>query len=376
MSTESITPNIAGMSKNQLYEIMCQMQALIDQNEPQARQILVQNPGLTKALFQAQIMLGMVRPSQPAPNAQPAASAQQPPQSVVPAQQPNTQATQPEQSHQTVSSLAPPLARKQQHFPSMIPSSSTNVPPALQSPPSLQNHPLQPVQPMGHLSAQTTHIPPLPSIPPHIGSQALPLQPPMPTGPTQLQQPMQTSGFPHMPLQPPLPPQQRPQQPSMPAFSHQHHSQMGLNVGFPHSGAPPQMHHSQPVYHPSIKPSPNMGPSFQQAPLPSQSPYQMGNSHGVGEFSSQLGGGAPINQERGPTAWMPENPMPTLFQGPPPPLGPGSSSQPARPPSSITPEMEKALLQQVMNLTQDQINHLPPEQRNQVLQLQQMLLRQ
>lgn len=39
----------------------------------------------------------------------------------------------------------------------------------------------------------------------------------------------------------------------------------------------------------------------------------------------------------------------------------------------LTPEMEKALLQQVMSLTPEQINLLPPEQRNQVLQLQEML---
>lgn len=39
----------------------------------------------------------------------------------------------------------------------------------------------------------------------------------------------------------------------------------------------------------------------------------------------------------------------------------------------ISAEMEKALLQQVMSLTPEQINLLPPEQRNQVLQLQQIL---
>lgn len=39
----------------------------------------------------------------------------------------------------------------------------------------------------------------------------------------------------------------------------------------------------------------------------------------------------------------------------------------------LTPEEEKALLQQVMSLTQEQINLLPPDQRNQVLQLRQML---
>lgn len=39
----------------------------------------------------------------------------------------------------------------------------------------------------------------------------------------------------------------------------------------------------------------------------------------------------------------------------------------------LTPEMEKALLQQVMSLTPEQINLLPPEQRQQVIQLQEML---
>ncbi|CAM6015950.1 unnamed protein product [Sphagnum balticum] len=37
---------------------------LIQQNQQQARQVLIANPQLTKALFQAQIMLGMVRPPQ------------------------------------------------------------------------------------------------------------------------------------------------------------------------------------------------------------------------------------------------------------------------------------------------------------------------
>jgi hypothetical protein len=56
---------------------------------------------------------------------------------------------------------------------------------------------------------------------------------------------------------------------------------------------------------------------------------------------------------------------------PPSQVGPGGG-QPPRP-APISSEMEKALLQQVMSLTQEQINLLPPEQRNQVFQLQQML---
>lgn len=42
----------------------------------------------------------------------------------------------------------------------------------------------------------------------------------------------------------------------------------------------------------------------------------------------------------------------------------------------LTADMEKALLQQVMSLGPEQVNMLPPEQRNQVLQLQRILRQQ
>lgn len=95
------------------------------------------------------------------------------------------------------------------------------------------------------------------------------------------------------------------------------------------------------------------------------------------EFGNQ--GGSSMQIDRG-SSWMSgqtENSGVTQHSGfPGPPavvpsqMGPGN--QPARP-QSLTPEMEKALLQQVMSLTPEQINLLPPEQRNQVLQLQQIL---
>eukprot|EP00252_Welwitschia_mirabilis_P021295 TRINITY_DN5422_c0_g1_i1.p1 TRINITY_DN5422_c0_g1~~TRINITY_DN5422_c0_g1_i1.p1 ORF type:complete len:452 (+),score=94.85 TRINITY_DN5422_c0_g1_i1:259-1614(+) len=64
-NNEAAAPNemladLAGASKQQLYDIMSQMKVLIEQNHEQARQILIDNPGMTKSLFQAQIMLGMV----------------------------------------------------------------------------------------------------------------------------------------------------------------------------------------------------------------------------------------------------------------------------------------------------------------------------
>ncbi|KAL6973559.1 hypothetical protein U1Q18_027745 [Sarracenia purpurea var. burkii] len=388
---DDIAANVVGMSKNQLYDIMCQMKALIEQNQQQARQILIQNPLLTKALFQAQIMLGMVQPPQAIPNIQPTVS-DSPTQPMQPVQQANVQVTHPLpgqnglQDQTSASQIPTPVRKQHQKNPPVMPIPSTSAPPVNLPSQSLPSPALQSAQqPKGHVSAQATpmslpqssQLPNIPALPLHSASHPPQLHPPMPTGSTQLQPSLQTSGILHLPLQPPLPPQPRP--PSMPAFSHQHHSQMGQNAGFQHSGAP-QLHHSQPMFHLGSKPPPSMGPSFPhgQPPLPSQPPlqslYQVGGPHLGNEFNAHIG--SSIQPERGP-AWMPglaDNPMGTHLSGPPP-LAPGpmgQGSQPPRPPS-LTPEMEKALLQQVMSLTPEQINHLPPEQRNQVLQLQQML---
>lgn len=47
----------------QVWDLMSQMKSLIQANEQEARAILVGNPSLTRALFQAQIVLGMVKDS-------------------------------------------------------------------------------------------------------------------------------------------------------------------------------------------------------------------------------------------------------------------------------------------------------------------------
>nr|GMD60006.1 cleavage stimulating factor 64 [Ipomoea batatas] len=60
--------NIVGKSKKELYDIMCEMKKLMEQNKEQARQILIENPTLARDLLQAQIMLGMVQPTQPSPS--------------------------------------------------------------------------------------------------------------------------------------------------------------------------------------------------------------------------------------------------------------------------------------------------------------------
>ncbi|PON71695.1 Transcription termination and cleavage factor [Parasponia andersonii] len=387
---DGLPANLAGMTKNQLYDIMSQMKTLIDQNQQQARQILIQNPLLTKALFQAQIMLGMVHPPQVIPNIE-KPPPQHSQQSTQLTQQSNNQATQSLSGQMGVkdqagaSQMQTPARMQHQNQPAMA-TSSAAVPAVHIQPQPTPLHPLQtPQQPRGHLQPQvaaTSHsqspqLPNLPTLPLHSSSQPPPLHPSqMPTHSTQLQQPLQTTGIPHLPLQPPLPPQPRPH--SLGNFQHQYPSQMGTNMSFQHAG-PPQ-HLAQPMFHPGTKPPASIGPSFShpQHQLPSQPPpqsvYQVGNMPLGTEFNNQVTSSMQV--DRG-SAWMsapPENSSLTQLSAPPS-LVPGQMGPGNQPPraQSLSPEMEKALLQQVMSLTPDQINLLPPEQRNQVLQLQQIL---
>ncbi|XP_058734284.1 cleavage stimulating factor 64-like, partial [Vicia villosa] len=131
---------------------------------------------------------------------------------------------------------------------------------------------------------------------------------------------------------------------------------------------PPSVHSSSQPHHPTQMPT-----ASSQQPL--QTPGQVGNMPFRSDFGSQAENSMQI--DRG-SSWMP-GPSENLSQHSGPPGPPsmvsgqmGAANQSLRPPA-LTPDMEKALLQQVMSLTPEQINLLPPEQRNQVLQLQLML---
>ncbi|KAI3976940.1 hypothetical protein MKX01_008798 [Papaver californicum] len=313
LSGDGFTSNLAGMSKNQLYEIMSQMKTLIEQNQQQARQILVENPALTKALFQAQIMLGMVKP-------------------------PNVKAA-------TKQIFPPPTCSHSDHagtFPSVTAATKRT-------------------------SKWTNDLHALPltdnmtSGPPHQLTSLLSQQAPIIS--SQPQQTLHTSGISHLPQQPPLPPQPRP--PSMQPYQHQGYSQMGSHMGYQPTGVS-RPHLSQPSYNSGNKPSGSIGSSFPQGqpPLPSHPPpqslYQGGSSMHLGpDYSGQAGSSVQVDNR--PPSWMP------------PGLQDNSAGGLQLPGPPLTADMEKALLQQVMSLSQEQINLLPPEQRHQVLQLQQML---
>eukprot|EP00959_Pyramimonas_sp_CCMP1952_P360498 7549345-Pyramimonas_sp.AAC.1 len=60
-SNANNTELMGGMSVEELYNIMHEMKKIVQQNPEQARNILVAQPGMTRALFQAQMRLGMIK---------------------------------------------------------------------------------------------------------------------------------------------------------------------------------------------------------------------------------------------------------------------------------------------------------------------------
>ncbi|KAG6671488.1 hypothetical protein I3842_16G006000 [Carya illinoinensis] len=62
LANDPLTLHLAKMSRSQLNGIISELKGMATQNKELARQLLIARPQLPKALFQAQIMLGMVTP--------------------------------------------------------------------------------------------------------------------------------------------------------------------------------------------------------------------------------------------------------------------------------------------------------------------------
>lgn len=133
---DQITDALSKMPRAALFDIMAQMKGLIQQNQQQARQILVTNPSLTRALFQAQILLGMLKnPLSADATAQPGPPPAAP--QLVPQPAPAPQQQFPPPHMQSQHQLAP--AMRPQHAPSANP--ITHFPPQdmqSQAPPQQQ----------------------------------------------------------------------------------------------------------------------------------------------------------------------------------------------------------------------------------------------
>lgn len=321
---------------------------MIQQNQQQARQVLVANPQLTKALFQAQIMLGMVR----APAVSPA---------MVTTQQPQQQQQQQQQPRPPVPSAPTNLMQQPPLPPQPRPLQPLGVPGQLPQPMNYQTQQIQqplpqvPYQHPGGMMQQSTAMSYLPQ-----GVPPPPNQPPPQSQYQMLQQNPRmdgTSGPPSIASETVLP--------TGPVMGPGGIPQMGRNMNMPQLGGigPGGLPMNQPVPPPSVPSGMHglvMGAGQPaQAPVPASSGLPLGASVGSDPRPSYG------NQEPSAPAMQPHP------YGQMPMQGQVAQQQPPQMGGEL--EQQKALLQQVLSLTPEQINSLPPDQRQQVFQLQQAL---
>ncbi|GAA0171115.1 hypothetical protein LIER_25226 [Lithospermum erythrorhizon] len=320
------------------------------QNKEQARQVLLLHPNLTKAIFQAQFMLGMVTPQMlQMPNIlQPAGlplhplfpdtRSQQQPQVVpgLPPLPPNTQFTL-AKAHDTggPSLTIPSSSSVQSQNGTLLQFSAYNQAQPLHAQSQILQH--------GHLPVQSG-ISTLPSLHHQLPSTLVSRPNPLEGPSSSLNQ--------QIPV--PLP----------------------QNMGPTISGLKPQI--TTIVAHPSLADQSLQVSHILQASGAAKGKQPSDNSHLVARPSKLLR----LNDGRAAAADVNMN-MIAGASGKPanngivgnliPKTEAAYDSQKTGGQLQLPPDVESALLQQVMSLTPEQISSLPPDQQQQVIQLQQVL---
>ncbi|XP_059630404.1 cleavage stimulating factor 64 isoform X2 [Cornus florida] len=400
LGTDPLTLHLAKMSRNQLNEIMSELKVMATQNRELARQLLLASPHLSKALFQALIMLGMVTPQMlQMPNIR---------QAPGPLTQTSLQDGQPGQrpAVETLPGL-PPFAQDKLHFGLMpkvqegqVPSMPTNslvhshypalqqlqTQPQIQLPHQAQKQVLEQATLRGQTGVSTLpsiHMQPLSnlSVKPQIQVAASSfmkkhMQPPVlqQTGQvgaaslghnTQLVAPnatLQPSNF----MRPPL-------------------SDKGFQPGSSIlSGIPDTINKFGDIPAQVAKSSIQAQRDDIYLSLPSVSSQKASTVHDTadptnhpsklvklddGRSTSFPAAGLNVSSLSGPSQvsgrFSSGNQIPKAEEA--------QNSDKQVPQLLLRPEVESVLLQQVLNLTPEQLSSLPPDQQQQVIQLQQML---
>ncbi|KAB2083313.1 hypothetical protein E1A91_A05G263300v1 [Gossypium mustelinum] len=317
-TSDPLTLHLARMSRNQLNEIMSELKKMATQNKELARELLLSKPQLLKAIFQAQIMLGMVTPQVlQMPNIRQPLG--QPAQIPLQDGQHSLQPTA-----QTLSPMVQPRTQLPQH------SSNYVLPPA----------------------AAHSGVPKIPSLNTSVRPQI---------------QVANSSSL---------------NQQSQPSLLH---SGQLATANLSHSSrmvSPNVVMQSAPLPHPSLsdtsfQPGPSITPGIAEKSNIVQNhseaisqPPKMVKLDGGKSGSSSVGlnvtnvSGSKTLQTFGVDS-APVNQMPRAQEVQ---YAEKQISQP-----QLAPDVESVLLQQVLNLTPEQLSSLPPEQRQQVIQLQQAL---
>ncbi|XP_047322884.1 cleavage stimulating factor 64 isoform X2 [Impatiens glandulifera] len=306
MFNDPLTLHLAKMSRNQLTGIMSELKAMAMNNKEQARQLLLNNPNFPKALFQAQIMLGMVSPQM--------------------LQMPNIRQSTP---------LTPSLPYDTQL------GQQTRAQ-SLLGPQTVQNK--LPLDFAPRVSEGA-----IPSVRPNILSQGQFSSFPQHQTPSQVQLPQVSQRI-------------LPGNPGLSSFTSARAPPLGVSTAtseiqssssvLPKTSTAAGAYGRQ-RYPGSISGLPDKEKRVMDALDPSNRPPKMIKLEGGDYLPSSAAGGSNSSSLSRPYLSGKQIPMPEAPQ--------------------IPPEVESALLQQVLSLTQEQLNSLPPDQREQVIQLQKML---
>ncbi|OWM84637.1 cleavage stimulating factor 64 isoform X2 [Punica granatum] len=364
LANDPLTLRLAKLSRNQLTELLTELKGMAMQNKESARQLLLARPQLSKALFQAEIMLGLVPPQVlEMPNLR-----QAPIQPSQPAHR-DAQLSQ-QQAFPTLSAL-PPLAQRTQ--PGLMPkvqpipsvpqnsfglnqfsgSSQAPMQPQVQlpQPPTFQQGTLPgpsgalssiPVRPVGPVATVSSA---------NLQTQSSSVQHPRPVGAADL-------GY----------------NPSMGLAAA---SNRALSL------IPPRPSTSDAAFQPGSLISSGIPGRIINDAAARSSQIPQGSSFNMNGQSSRPSKLMKLEDGRG--AAFPNGGPDTAAGARAPPVGPPSFTPVPKPEGQyleeqipqpqLPPDVESALLQQVMSLTSDQLSSLPPEQQQQVLQLQQKLRR-
>ncbi|KAI3736617.1 hypothetical protein L2E82_26522 [Cichorium intybus] len=325
--TDPLTLHLAKMSKSQLTEVLTEVKAMATQNKEQARQLLLAHPQLAKAVLQAHIMLKTVPPpllqmpnarQLPGPVGPQSSLAQNKvPLGFMPQGQSQPASLVPIPSQYATSSL-PPHPRFQTPLPAQHPTLSANLQSLhpQQQPVTLSSQ-MASSSVVGHSTAQLVASV-QPSIPTHSLLQDNVFKPSSSIGPSILN----NIDKPQHSLHNPTWPRKLDHHPNMPSRSHENGRFISDND---------QILHPQKL----LKMEDGKAASFSPPDINHHPPSVLAPS------GNQI-------LKAGPTDSQKQN-------------------------HELPAGVDSALLQQVLNLTPEQLSSLPPDQQQQVIQLQQML---
>lgn len=389
LGSDQLTHYLAKMSRNQMFEIMSEMKVMATQNKELARQLLLSSPQLPKALFQAQIMLGMVTPQVlQMPNIRQSPGSLLHPPPLQEGMKDHKLALFPPHSGNKM-----PPGMQEGHLPSVPQNVLVNNQPSSGTYPQLSmqprfSHPQQ-TQTGQHLPQTTMSMQPgvstVPSMRPFSGLPIRPQTQVLETS-TALNQQIQ---------QPPL------HLRSVAPANLTHNTYQNATVQDSFLPRPPL---SQQNFQPSssnsmMRPSvPDLANKFAersaQVPVDARNSTYLNMSSGpleqkrrMGDTSDNMNRPSKLARlEDGQVVRSTVNQQTSTIGGSGPIQAVGIGSSPANRISSTegmqypekqapqqAPDDESALLEQVMNLTPEQLSSLPLEQRQQVIQLQKML---